>query len=305
MRNMAFMVSLKESTFKEYYRIYQKFENFISDQIFDWNDPYILEYFASHLGCMNKAYLAQKIVPALRFFANLDGKELHVPNSFSKVNKGFTRIWELCDKIPLEREGVEANAIHDYIINHNSSQDPYTYALTCAILVVGFRLFARPGELCKLKWSSVIFKKDGNVQFDLSGHKTDPFFREFDIVVDANKNNPKVCPVTVLKKYMDMVSHFKEADSPLFSFENDRFLSSDQISTIVKTAMDEVDPLKKVSGHSMRIGATTEGVSKGVSMTDLMIGGRWKSLTSLMRYARSMGLVHKQFSSTLFSTTRD
>ena len=70
---------------------------------------------------------------------------------------------------------------------------------TCAILVIAFRLFARPGELCNLKWS-VLFKKDSTVQFDLSGYKTD----EFDIVVDPNKNNPKVGPVTVLKKFQTL-----------------------------------------------------------------------------------------------------
>ena len=117
--------------------------------------------------------------------------------------------------------------------------------------------------------------KNGNIKLNLKGHKTDFFLLEKPITVDKHLTNPLVCPVKLLAAYMESVQHFKTKDSPLFSFRDDEFLDTEDVSQLIKSAMfDIVEEDVTVSGHSLRIGATTESIIKGV---------RWSSSGDFLR----------------------
>ncbi|KAF0980976.1 hypothetical protein FDP41_012764 [Naegleria fowleri] len=119
-----------------------------------------------------------------------------------------------------------------------------------------------------------------------------------DPVISANS----FCPVQILKIYMNLVKEFKSPDSPLFSFRDNQFLTTTQISELIRNAIRLVDSKTKVSGHSLRIGASTEISSKGMSIEVNKIMGRCASDKSILRYSRRIGFSENNFSTKLFNT---
>nr|CAG4714488.1 unnamed protein product [Naegleria fowleri] len=188
--------------------------------------------------------------------------------------------------------------------NPQSPDECFVFALMAAILVIGFRLFARPGELCELKWSDVEIDKPKKnwININLSGHKTDFFFNDRPHPIDPVISVNSFCLVQILKTYMNLVKEFKSSDSPLFSFRDNQFLTTTQISELIRNAIRLVDSKTKVSGHSLRIGISTEISSKGMSIEVNKIMGRWVSDKSILRYSRRIGFVENNFSTKLFNT---
>jgi integrase len=245
MRELGFAISLKDSTLSAYSKVYGQFMWFISLFDLDREDPITIELFVSYLACEMKAYNSKKVKPALQYFADLEGWNLNTGNAFSRVKRGLTKVWNIVDRKRLVRDGILSSHVSDYIsiCKPTSNIERNDYLLTCAILVTGCRLLARPGELCNLEWSSVQIDKPkkGWLQFDLSGHKTDFFLNDLPFPVEPVTEEGVSCPVTILKQYMDNVKHFKENNSPLFSFHDDKFLSNAQISSLLKNAINAVD----------------------------------------------------------------
>ncbi|EFC47282.1 predicted protein [Naegleria gruberi] len=300
MREISILSSIGEKTFRTYNRIYGGFLWFIN--VFDLtiDNPLAIEYYISYLLVNVQGYKANTVQAAIQFFANLDGRTINISVSYPKVKKGVLKLYSLSDKVSLQRDPITIKHLTDYL-KCKDKVDNFTFRLTSAILVIGFRLFARPGEVARLKWSYIKMLKKGRIKIDLSGHKTDFFLIEKPITIERNTKDPNLCPISILKSYMDLVRNFKDAESPLFSFENDKFFDSDGISKILKNAVGIVDQGVTVSGHSLRIGAITEGLRKGMSTTDLMVGARHKKEKNLFPYLRSEGLAGKNFTNTLFS----
>ena len=150
----------------------------------------------------------------------------------------------------------------------------FVFAFTAAILVIGFRLFARPGELCELKWSDVEIDKPKKnwIHINLSGHKTDFFFNDRPHPIDPVISVNSFCLVQILKTYMNLVKEFKSPDSPLLSFRDNQFLTTTPISELIWNAIRLMDSKTKVSGHSLRIGASIKISSKGWYVLNEMKG---------------------------------
>lgn len=299
-RDLSILSSIAEKTFRCYNRVYGGFLWFIN--VFDLtiNDPTAIEYYISYLLVNVQGYKAKTVQAAIQFFANLESRPVTISASYTQVKRGVLKLYTLSDRVPLQRDPITVKHLADYI-KCKDKVNNFTFCLTSAILVIGFRLFARPGEVARLKWSYINVLKNGKIRIDLSGHKTDFFLIEKPITIDKNSKNPSLCPIKLLNSYMDLVRDFKDDDSPLFSYENNKFLDSNGISKILKDAVGMVDQNVVVSGHSLRIGAITEGLRKGVSTEDLMVGARHKKAKSLFPYLRSEGLAGKKFSNTILS----
>ena len=101
---------------------------------------------------------------------------------------------------------------------------------------------------------------------------------------------------------MKSVQHFKTKNSPLFSFHDDEFLDTEDVSQLIKSAMfDIVEEDVSVSVHSLRIGATTESIIKGVPTQEIIVGTRHTDVRSLQPYQRQDALVARNLSTTLLS----
>ncbi|KAG2386348.1 hypothetical protein C9374_002794 [Naegleria lovaniensis] len=283
---LSVIVSLAPSTLTEYSKIYGLFSWFVTAFDFQKESDSVLDYFYGYLVSMKKAYLIQKAKAAVQFFADLEGWQLKVSSRFGRVVKGSTKIWSLVDRKKI------------------SPEECFIFSLTSAILVIGFRLFARPGELCELKWSDVEMDnpKPGWININLAGHKTDFFFNDRPHPIDPVQDSNTFCPIQILTTYMNLVRNFKSPDSPLFSFKDNQYLTTTQISELIRNAIRQIDSTVKVSGHSLRIGASTEISSKGMPIEVNKIMGRWVSDKSVLRYSRRIGFAESDFSTKLFNT---
>ena len=302
MRNFGLSISLADSTIKKYSKLYGAFQWFLLIQNIPKSNQFALECFAAYLSINKKSYDINTLKPAIQFFADVEGWKLNVADSFVRVKKGLTKAYYIVDRTKLKRNGVSSYDIKSYI-DSISSQDEFTYNLSTAILVVGFRLLARPGDLCALSWTSVKSNKPKKdwFTFDLSGHKTDFFMIDDPTPIEPYKGDKKYCPSFILKRYIQMVSHFKSPDSPLFSWSDDLYLDTLDLSNIIKTAMSSIG-VSHTSGHSLRIGAATELASKGVSDVIIETAGNWApGSKSRKRYQRRIGLASKDFTTTLFN----
>ena len=302
MRNFGLSISLANSTIQKYSKVNGAFQWFLLIHNIPRSDPYAIECFAAYLSVNKKGYDLNNLKPALQFFADVEGWKLNVPNSFARLKKGLLKAYYIVDRKKLKRNGVSAYDIRNYI-DSVAYHDEFTFNLTTAILVIGFRLLARPGDLCNLSWSSikVDYPKKDWITFDLSGHKTDFFMIDDPTPIEPLKKgqNNKYCPSFILKRYINMVKHFKSRDSPLFSWSDDLYLETTDLSNIIKNAMSFVGT-EHVSGHSLRIGAATELASKGVSEVIIDTAGNWVNHSkSKKRYIRRVGLAATSLSTTL------
>ncbi|EFC46444.1 predicted protein [Naegleria gruberi] len=299
-RDLGMLVSIKEETFKLYTRNYNGFLWFITAFNISMDDPYAIEYYAAYLTIQGQTSRVEALRPSLQFWANIERRVFPISWSYDKIKRGITLIWSLIDRKALKRDPIFYHHIEGFI-QRKDHYDPFIFKLTSAMLVIGFRLFARPGELARLKWGYVTKLRNGNIKLDLSGHKTDFFLLEKPITIDKHLENPSVCPVKLLFDYIDTVQHFKKADSPLFSLQDNIFFNTEDVSQLIKNAMFSVDSEITVSGHSLRIGATTESIIKGIPTQDIIMGTRHKDVKSLQPYQRQEALAARHLSTTLLS----
>ena len=91
-----------------------------------------------------------------------------------------------------------------------------------------------------------------------------------------------ICAVSALNCYLsyDPLSQ-REKGSPLFRFADGRFLTRDDISLILRSALRSTS----ISSHSLRIGGATHMATAGASEQDIQLAGRWRSRCYL-RYVR-------------------
>ena len=149
MRNFGLSISLANSTIQKYSKVYGAFQWFLVIHNIPRSNPYAIECFAAYLSVNKKGYDLNNLKPALQFFADVEGWKLNVPNSFARLKKGLLKAYYIVDRKKLKRNGVSAYDIKNYI-DSVASHDEFTFNLTTAILIIGFRLLARPGDLCNL-----------------------------------------------------------------------------------------------------------------------------------------------------------
>lgn len=264
-------------------------------------DENSLTEFICFLILIGKGWMIAKIKPAITFFAEIEGWQVLTDPLYSRVKAGATKIWHLCDKSQFLRDPIMGSYIADYITlckpTNNNGEELYNYRLTCAILIIGFRILSRPSDLADLEWGDVTYDSDGLLYIDLAGHKTDKNRLAKPEVVDPIEES-NFCPIKILKIYMDSVAERKTKHSPLFSYPNNKFISRDDIQKIITTAIKRVKPTaENIKGHSLRIGGATELLKQGESLESIMAIGNWKSELSARLYMRKIANAFKGISS--------
>ena len=103
------------------------------------------------------------------------------------------------------------------------------------------------------------------------------------ITLDANEQNPQLCPVLALQNYIEL---FKPNKGPLFQFINGTPVTHtfvvNKLACILKFIGMNPTSYK---GHSFRIGAATHAANLGFSETYIRKMGRWNS-NAIHRYIK-------------------
>ncbi|EFC40180.1 predicted protein [Naegleria gruberi] len=181
MRCQALSTALAESTVKKYSSTYSEFSYFCLLHNLDKSDFRAPELFACYLAVHKKLYRLNNLKPTLDFYSNLEGWSVNYSNQFSRIKQGLNKFYSRADIVKRKRSGISALNVKQFI-DRISIKDSYLHMLSCAILSVGIRLLARPGQLANLSWSCVKLDTPfiGWVTFDLSGHKTDQYLTDED-----------------------------------------------------------------------------------------------------------------------------
>ena len=129
-----------------------------------------------------------------------------------------------------------------------------------------------------LGYRDVKFQAGGKkLTVHIKASKTDPFREGHKIRLVMLDN--EFCPVTALKHYYKSLHH---TAGPLFQHEDGTYLTSGELSSIIKQYFTEEVNLNT---HSFRIGGASAAAAAGILYFVIQTLGRWKS-DSFKRYVR-------------------
>jgi len=150
-----------------------------------------------------------------------------------------------------------------------------------AAFCLAFAAFLRVDDLLSLLRSCVIFSRDmQSLTLILPRSKTDQFGQTTSIFISIAAD-AKICPVRSLQRLF--TRYPRHLTAPLFSHSvgpfTQRWFISQLRSSLLRVGLNPAH----FSGHSFRRGAATSALSAGISRSDIMRLGRWKS-DSVDRY---------------------
>ena len=153
-----------------------------------------------------------------------------------------------------------------------------------AILLVGYDSLCRRSELVSIEFEDVLVnEKDGSVKLKLRKSKTDPHGAGKNLYLSSEAQ--KAIKEWIDKSKISSGKIFKSITATGKIREN---LNSAQINRIYKklAQFSGVDStiLKKISGHSMRVGAAQDLMLSKASFPIIMHRGRWSKIDTVMRY---------------------
>ena len=158
-----------------------------------------------------------------------------------------------------------------------------------AAFCLAFSAFLRISEFTWAKWDNQSFLlhfSRGSVQFvhdgillHLPSSKSDPFRKG--VSIPLSKSSDTTCPVSALQLLFQRYP--KPNQNPLFCRTQGAFDRKWILSKISQTLLLAGINPKGYSGHSFRRGAANSALKAGISRTDIMQMGRWKS-DSIDRY---------------------
>ena len=138
--------------------------------------------------------------------------------------------------------------------------------------------------------SDIKWRKTGDMIVVVRKSKTDQTAQGERVGVPRQKNNPEVCAVTALRRWLDAADI---REGRLLRGVNkagrvgDRGLHPGSIAALVKGIVKAAGyDDKAFSGHSMRAGFATAAGARKKSLQSVMAQGRWKSERQAMGYIR-------------------
>jgi integrase len=153
------------------------------------------------------------------------------------------------------------------------------------ILLVAYDSLCRRGELVSLELEDVLIE-DKSIKLKLRKSKTDPdgigksLYLSNDTQI-ALKNWVKKSRIESGKLFRSITTSGKIKES----------LNSAQIARIYKKLAINLkvdqDIIKRISGHSTRVGAAQDLMASGTSLPIIMNRGRWSKIDTVMRYVEA------------------
>ena len=217
----------------------------------------------------------------------------------SKLLNGFQK---LSPTHNLERSALPRELL--YRILRHPGDDKYTEVLMKAALSLAWHGCLRVGEYCEhLVLAGVVIATDmKSMRVTLRRTKTSAH-RPVTITVHAVTADRSVCPVVAMKEYLAMrdrllmVEALRQPDAPLFVFDGGMRLNHAWVTTYIRRTARALgwsaEAIKKLSSHSVRIGAATTAALGGAQPDEIKALGRWKS-KAFERYVRIPASVRRK-----------
>lgn len=158
-----------------------------------------------------------------------------------------------------------------------------------ALLAIGLYGCLRAAEISSLKRSDLNLLEDGSFTLTFRRLKKPPGTPLTTITI-RNTTFLGFNITNHISKYVDSFTSFDSYQSPLFPGYNKKPLSSEGISALLIRCLKKLNSsmsTKHYSSHSIRIGGATFCAARGLSISEIMAFGGWKS-DSFILYIRDI-----------------
>lgn len=202
------------------------------------------------------------------------------PTHDEDINLAFRRVRRLRAARPKQAKGLTAPHLKKFLA---IQPDTLLGLRNRAMLCLGYELLARRSELVALRDDDLMPRADGTLRILIRRSKSDPAglgrlaftsAKTATIVADRRRQRGThtvwlFCPV-----YRGMAV--------------DRSLESHSVKRVIKDAAKlagcSQEEVECFTGHSLRVGAAQDLLTRGVDTVGIMRAGGWKSLSVLARY---------------------
>lgn len=152
-----------------------------------------------------------------------------------------------------------------------------------AMLALGYDLLTRRSELVALNLQDLVFREDGTLKALIRRSKADPFGQGR--LAFASRRTTRLVEMWIDRRGPEIEPLF----CPVYhGVPIDRCLSVTTVKRIIKSSARDIGlpeaDVNAFSGHSMRVGAAQDLLTKGLDTAAIMRAGGWKSVNVLARY---------------------
>ena len=173
----------------------------------------------------------------------------------------------------------------------------FTLTRNLLLLTLGYETMLRSAELARIRLSDIDFKNDGTAILKIPFTKTN------------KSGKPEFCSlsditVELTRYYLGFFKSFKRQwhlirgsskhDTPLIPKGNvdSKPISNQSVRNIYRSAHQALGRdtlhLKRFTGHSTRVGAAQDLMSKNYEMPAIMQSGRWRTSTMPVHYGKGI-----------------
>ena len=202
------------------------------------------------------------------------------PTQDEDITLAFRRVRRSKLSRPKQARGITARDLSKFI---ETEPDTPTGLRNRAMLALGFELLTRRSELIALKSDDLTWLDDGSVKVIIRRSKSDPF--GMGRIGYTSRET-----ASLVQNWLDWRgSKIDWLFCPIYQNQPiNRDLSTTTVKRIIKTAAKRTgytsDIVRDFSGHSLRVGAAQELLSRGFDTVSIMRAGGWKSVGVLARY---------------------
>lgn len=151
------------------------------------------------------------------------------------------------------------------------------------MFALGYELLARRSELVAIRLEDMTFRNDGTLKILIRRSKVDPYGM-------GRVGYTSTATAQKISKWLEWRDNdIKWLFCPIYKDKPiDRHLSDTSVKRLIKNAALRTGYppaiAKEYTGHSLRVGAAQELLTRGFDTASIMRAGGWKSLNILSRY---------------------
>ena len=202
------------------------------------------------------------------------------PTHDEDINLAFRRVRRLRAARPKQAKGLTAPHLKRLLA---FQPDTLLGLRNRAMLSLGYELLTRRSELVALRDDDLEIRPDGTLRILIRRSKTDQ--AGLGRLAFTSRNTASL----VTEWQMRRGDHTAWLFCPVYQGKAvDRSLECHSVKRVIKEAAElagfSQEDVDQFSGHSMRVGAAQDLLTRGVDTVGIMRAGGWKSLSVLARY---------------------
>lgn len=202
------------------------------------------------------------------------------PTGDEEVNLALRRVRRSKPVRPKQAKGLTRNYLNRFVA---TEPDTPWLLRNRAMLLLGYELLTRRSELVALRLKDLEMREDGTLRVLIRRGKADPYGQGRMAFTSSQT-------AALVNDWLDWRGrHIDWLFCPIYQGKPiDRSLESTAVKRVVKDAARRLGPgpedVDAFSGHSMRVGAAQDLLTRGFDTAAIMRAGGWKSINALSRY---------------------